>query len=198
VRAGETTLVEGRLTARMGKIALESDPRGAAVFEGRRRVATTPVSGLTMPAGPRRLRFELSGYRPAEHELLVNPDVPGSLRVSLTPLDDRPFLKRRRSWAYLTAGLSAALFTTGVVFSLLARSAESEIESRAREGTLDNDRQQTLAASANAGALAANVMYGVGAAAAVTSIVLFALRDGTAVPASVAIGPGGVIVSGRF
>ncbi|MBI3071855.1 MAG: PEGA domain-containing protein [Deltaproteobacteria bacterium] len=200
VRVGETTLVEGRLTPKMGKVALESDPRGAAVFEGKRRVATTPVSGLTMPAGSRRLRFELLGFRPAEHELFVNPDAPSRLRVSLTPLDDRPFLKRRRSWAYLTAGASAALLTTGVVFSLLARSAESEIDSRAREGTLDNDRQQTLADSANGRALAANVFYGVGAAAAVTSIVLFLLRDGAtaSVSANVAIARGGVIVWGKF
>jgi tetratricopeptide (TPR) repeat protein len=198
VRAGEPTRIDATLRARLGRADLRSSPPGAAVFEGDRQIATTPVFGLPLPAGQHRLVLRMKNHRDAAVDLLVTPDAPANVRITLTLVDTRPFYKKRRGWAIVSAGLSGALLATGVAFGVAARSAESDIATRAREGTLDYDRLRSLADSATSRARYANVLFGVAGAAAVASLVLFLWRDEAPKHVGLAATPNGLWLSGRF
>ena len=177
VRGGETTTLALTLELRTGTVSVVSEPAGAAVLLGGRRIATTPASELKLPAGRHTFDLVLEGHRRASLLALVDPAAPARLRAKLLPVDDRPWWRKKRSYAYLSAAVSGALLAGGAIAGVLARSSEAEIASRAREDTLDYDRLRALSDSATSRARAANALFALGGAAAVTSLVLFLVDD---------------------
>lgn len=200
IRAGATVRIDARLVPRIGKVTLRSQPPGAGVYLGKRRLATTPVVGLPLRAGTRHLVVRLPGYRDSPVEVLVNPELPAELRVTLSPVPARPWYKRKRAWAWVTGGLSGGLLVTGLAFGIAARSAASELQEGWARGGLPWDQEAALRSAADSRARTANILFGVTGAVAVTSLVLFLLGDdppGRERP-RVSLTPGGVVLSGRF
>jgi hypothetical protein len=106
---------------------------------------------------------------------------------------------RALEWTLLGGG--AAVAGAGAVFGLLALDEESKLEDARARGA-DASELQDLADTTERNALVADVLYGVGAASALTGIILFlATGDGES---DMAVGPqmlgdgGGLRVSGRF
>lgn len=126
---------------------------------------------------------------------------------SLTSVTTKPPTGKDRTLEWALIGSGAALLGTGVVFGVLALNSNSDFEAArdAPDRTADQDQAiQDLADEADRNALIADVLYGVGAAAAVTGIVLF-LATGNNTNSNVALGPvngprsgTGIALSGRF
>lgn len=76
-------------------------------------------------------------------------------------------------FAYTTAGLAVACVGGGVAFGLQARSAEDDIVSRANSAKLTQVQAQQEMRDAEDKARTANIFYGLGAAMAITSGLLF-------------------------
>lgn len=76
-------------------------------------------------------------------------------------------------FAYTTAGLAVACVGGGVAFGLQARSAEEDVVSRANSSQLTQVQAQQEMRDAEDKARTANIFYGLGAAMAVTSGLLF-------------------------
>ncbi|MCA9538437.1 MAG: hypothetical protein KC620_06085 [Myxococcales bacterium] len=81
-------------------------------------------------------------------------------------------------------GLGAAGLATGGVFGYLARDAANEFE-----GTIVLEDKKDLRDTAKSRALIADIAFGVGAAAAVTGVVLLLLDDGGAEASALRFGP---------
>ncbi len=77
-----------------------------------------------------------------------------------------------RLWTYIIGGTGVVLTGTGVVFGIMANSAESDLKS-SKNVTRSQDEVQNLADNAQNYAMLANVFYGAGAACLVSATVLF-------------------------
>ena len=160
---------------------------------------------MLSPAAVRRTPREASGDSPVpprpspdrlEQSAAVDPPVefrppgpaPGSA-VADVGHGARPPSRRFLGWGLLGAG--GAMTGVGLVFGLLAQDAASEFdlpdtpERRAHEL---KDEGESYAAGAN-------VLYGVGAALAVSGAVILVIQPGGT---DVRVHPGGIAVGGRF
>lgn len=103
------------------------------------------------------------------------------------------------TWSYVALGSGVALLATGGVFGVLASSEQSnfDVAETAEERRAARDTGTTYA-------LTADIMYGLGAAAAITGVILFVTADADESEAGVTVAPVvgkdgvGVGLSGRF
>lgn len=186
VRARTPVRVALALKARAGTLFVKVSPESATVtLDGVLQTAdgksTLAHSGLRVAAGRHRIELSLPGHE----RVLVDARVAagGVERVERTLLALRPPWYRRKSvWAVVAAGTSGAALLAGLLTGRSASANESDLRRGERAGTLDQDRYDLLARSAQDNARAANILFGVSAAAAVTSVVLALLGDERAPP----------------
>jgi outer membrane receptor for ferrienterochelin and colicins len=86
VTESENAPVDFELKAQTGRIAIETDERGAAISVDRHLAGFTPAV-LDIPVGIREIRVELPGYAPATRTFLVSAGEQPSLIVELEALD---------------------------------------------------------------------------------------------------------------
>lgn len=106
---------------------------------------------------------------------------------------------RARTWAYATLGLGAGLALAGGLTGLSAQRSGDAITRQQSERSLTLTRWQALRTGMERSALAADVLYGLAGAAAVTSVVLFVTgrRAETTQGASLSVGLTGAMLSWR-
>ena len=145
-----------------GTVRIESNVAGAKIHIDDQFAGTAPLRRDNLKPGVIRLRVEADGHYAALRKVTVAPGKVVVVRVVL-----RPVLKRRKTWkfhvAFSTLGVSLAAAVAAGVTGGLSRKARGTTQA---ELLADLKRRRKLA-------LAANVLIGVSAAAAVTSAAFF-------------------------
>ena len=175
LRPGSVARLEGPLVLRQGLLTLTSVPPGAAIHtEDGRTLGSTPLVELRLPAGRLRVRAELPPRPTLYSELLVDPDVPARVELTLPPT---PWYARASSWGWVAGAAAAGLSAGGVVLGLRAQSDAGAIDTRARAGELNYDEWRRLRGSAMDSADAANLLFASAALAALTCGALFVFGE---------------------
>lgn len=196
----EAKLAAQAAAARPGRLRIAAegvdDDVPVAVRVAGVAVGRAPVT-VERPAGRYLIELGAAGYLPARDEVELAAGAEVSRILHLLPVDDDATLEIA-GWTTFGAGLA---FIAGA--AALHVDAAAELDHATAEGI----PYPTALSHRNTGrdeATAAYVMYGVGAAAIVTGLALVIIDAGET-PAraevdavSVGIGPGTVVVGGRF
>lgn len=150
-----------------GRLAVAGLP-GATVTVDGIAVGITPLGGVEVPAGRRRVRVARAGRVPFSAEL----DVP---RAEQVRIEARLPMSPRRKAALATLGVAAASGLAGGVFGLAALSADGDVERDSRRPLQPAElgAYADRVDQARGRALAADVLLGVAATAAVVGVVLY-------------------------
>jgi hypothetical protein len=191
-------LVRAAVKPRLGVLRVEVDRPGAQVLAGDRLLGTAPFEPVAVPPGRYRLVVRKAGFREEMREVAVAPETTLELRVRLTALT--PWYGKKRTWGIASLGLSAATTVLALWVGHTAQAHEDELRFVERAGALTERRYRELSSTAASRGRAANVLFGVAGAAAVTGIVLL-LFDRSAPPDrawQIAPGPAGAALAVRF
>jgi hypothetical protein len=189
VHARTPTRLRGALRPRLGRVRLDAALQGAQLSVDGRAAGRASDAPLSLPAGPHRIVVHLPGFERETRDVTVPPE--GEVRLALSLRAVRPHSPLRRAFAWATAGLAGAAAITAVLVGRSAQANEQEIR-EVREGRkeIDADRYALVKSAAERNASWANVFWGLGGAAAVTSLVLF-LTERRDAPRAVHVVPTG-------
>jgi hypothetical protein len=147
-----------------GKIQVDSAPAGARVAIDNAYLGVTPLISGTLLAGKHNVRVEADGRFPWTSKVEVRPGQ--ELQIKLTG-DNLPL--RRRWPPYLAYG-SATVAAVGLAAGgFLGELSQLQPSGDTRQAAMDDLHQKQRFA------LGANIAFGVGAAAALTSLLTFIL-----------------------
>lgn len=158
--------------ARTG-ILLRGGPEGAAVIiDGTERARLPRPDAITVPPGSYRVQIVAEGYAPFESVIAVAPGAQVDVEVTMRPLDDEP-VEASGGGGVSTIGIAiaaggGALIVGGAVTGILALGAAGDATTSEDS---DADRARTLG-------LVTDILLGVGAAAAITGVVLMFVLGG--------------------
>jgi len=190
----------------MGQIVLTTSPGGAWLEVDETPVPLPPSGVLDVEAGLRHIRVSLAGYTPFETTVQVTTDAPVELDVVLEPTaEEAPLLPdeppapaapvapvapagpaRLAPWGWALVGVGAAAVAGGAGAHVLAALKADEARGVPNRPDLRAEFEG-LRDDARTAELAAYILYGAGAAVAVTGIVLLVVDPGpTAPPTGVA------------
>jgi hypothetical protein len=163
VESGEqiSLLVNLKPLPRYGQVQIEGEAGAQVLVEGR-TFSHLPMQPKPIPVGNHSVSVTREGYRTWEGKLTVLPDRLTVARVKLSPIRGPV----TQGIIYGSAGLSAAALVTGGVFGFLALSTERNF----RGGP-----NPELQRSGSTQALTADILFGVSAALAMTSVVTWAV-----------------------
>jgi hypothetical protein len=161
-------------------LTVRTAPPGATLLVDGRPVGRTPVVRAPLEGGPHRLTLERAGWRARVVEIDVAPGAEKDLELRMDPvrappasgpttLPAKPPPPRPRRWTWIVGGSAVLTLGAGLGVGLSAR-ADHEAWS---EEWVDRERWDGLRHSGERKELAANVLFGVGAALAVTAAVLY-------------------------
>jgi hypothetical protein len=197
-RAPDTTAIQARITAlrgRIGRLALTSTPSGAEILIDDAPTEHVTPAEITLPAGSHAVALRLEGYVAHAEAIDVQPgEEATALEVTLDPVVVEPEpepaveapitedLEREAEptegyaseptgpavVTWLMAGIAAAGVASGTVLGFLALSEEGDFNDGPTAGAADRGERY---------ALFADVAFGIGAAAAITTLVLYFVRD---------------------
>ncbi len=191
--ASDRAEVEARLTqlrSRPATVTVTSTPPGAQiVVDGRDTGRVTP-SEVEMAPGEHAVELRLNGYSSASQTFTAQAATRVRLELSLTPGEGDPLGANGGDGqgasggddggdggnsgdpsvgVWVTAGIAAAALVSGTVFGFLALSEQSNFDSTPNHEIAD--RGEVFA-------LVADISFGVAAALAITSIVLYIVESG--------------------
>lgn len=216
-------LVSKILKGREGFLVLSVAETGAVVKVDGQIRGTTPIKGrMTLTWGPHLLEVEKAGFVAYSEDISVPNKQVLAKNVALVPSDDfidayEGKAKKMRMAAWITTGLALAGGATAVYFNARSASTESSLE-QARQTYLqsqsqtDYTRMKSLADTGNSQVLLARVGLGVGVAALAAATYFWVAGDdphkyegfkeaAPEVPVKTAqllVGPGAVVLAGRF
>jgi hypothetical protein len=148
------------------RVHVTSTPSGAELsIDGQTR-GRTPWEGKLEP-GTHQLALRLGGE---EKLLTLSVAAKEDRRVQVDLA--RAVAPRRRLWTWVTGGAAVATLAVAVGLAVAANADHDEWQSELARGK-DRQRWEDLSSSGQAKALSANILFGVGGALAVTSVVLF-------------------------
>lgn len=160
--------------ARTG-IMLRGGPDGAAVIiDGTERARLPRPDAITVPPGSYRVEIVAEGYAPFESVIAVAPGAQVDVEVTMRALDDEPDpVQASDGGGVSTIGIAiaaggGALLVGGAVTGILALGAAGDATTSEDS---DADRARTLG-------LVTDILLGVGAAAAITGVVLMFVLGG--------------------
>lgn len=176
IRVEGVARIQAWLQRSRGRISVLSRPPGARVFLDGAMIGKTPLLEMPVKTGDHEVRITHGGYK----DLVRSVDVTGKDTAKLDVTLVKPAAPageasppRRRLWTWITAGAALATAVAGVS---LGASAMGDMDDYEQLTASDQQQLDELEAAMENKALAANVMYGVAGALAVTSIVLFFLE----------------------
>ncbi len=202
---------ERRLT--LGRLDVSTGKPGAEVALGGVKAGVTPLRRHVVPG---RIRVQVR--RPGEaggewaHDEVVKVEAGQTLRLALRlpgeppPPSPRPREEApRRVFTWIAGGVGLAALATGAALAALADADHDEWE-QVRQERKDQQRWADLRQAGEDKALAANILFGMGGAAAAAAVALFFLEPGWSAPggeASVRLTPAvgravGVGLQGTF
>lgn len=181
------------LSSRPATVAISSTPPGASiVVDGEDSGQTTPAE-VTMSAGEHTVELRLTGYAPATQTFEAQAATRVRLEMALQEAaagegpdafgteggdgagaeesgggDDGGGSADPSAGVWVTAGIGAAGLISGTVFGFLALSEQSNFDSEPANDTADRGE---------AFALVADISFGVAAAMAITSLVLYIVES---------------------
>lgn len=171
-----------------------STPAGATVtVDGAASAGETPLR-LRLAAGAHVVRFEAEGRLPVDAALRVEPGAPFRLEVTLPAAPVDPGAGRRRAGYLTLAGGGVALVGAGLLGWLTVGALDERDTIREPDRRLDYEEAEDRANVLGVAAIAVGVV-GLGALAT-GGWLLATAPDEAAV--TVAPGPAGVVVGGRF
>jgi TolB-like protein len=216
-------LVSKILKGREGFLVLTVAETGAVIKVDGQIRGTTPVKGrMTLTWGPHLLEVEKAGFVAYREDITIPNKQVLAKNVALVPSNDfidayEGKAKKMRMAAWITTGLALAGGATAVYFNARSASTETSFE-QARQTYLqtqsqsDYDRMRSLANTGNSQVLLARIGLGVGAAALAAATYFWVAGDdphkyegfkeaAPEVPvktAQMVVGPGAVVLAGRF
>ncbi|HUB10077.1 MAG TPA: hypothetical protein VMB50_23945 [Myxococcales bacterium] len=197
----------------LGLIALNELDTETAKARFRQAILDSVVVELP-PSAPPKARLL---FREVRDELMQSPEgaalgqpppAQGQLVVAQAPAVPIPFAETgepaprhsSRLAAWITGAVAVAALGTGVGFAVAESSARNQAEAGASGGVTDANQETGLGATSTRDALVADVLFGVGAAAGVATVVLFLVPSGGSSAATVSLSatPGGFALRGGF
>ncbi|MCA9613733.1 MAG: tetratricopeptide repeat protein [Sandaracinus sp.] len=168
--------------ARTG-IVLRGGPEGARVLvDGEERARLPRLDPLTVSPGSYRVQIEAEGYEPFDSVVAVAPGAQVEVEVSMRAVSAGPVPSEEGGISMIGVGVAAgggALLVGGAVTGVLALGAANDAET---SDDSDADRARTLG-------LVTDILLGVGAAAAITGVVLLFVLDGGDSDRATAVAP---------
>jgi len=182
------------LDLRVGTLIVDSDPPGAVVTSGGRALGVTPLQ-VTLDLGEVQLRLEKEGFRPTETEARVIGGDRTSIEVELAESegvvdvppprvamsadaprgdedsDSRVQNRGLKIGTWVALGVAGGVGAAAAVTGALAIGANDDLDA-ARGRQTDRAELDDLGQRRDTLALTTDVLVGVAAAAAVTSLVL--------------------------
>jgi hypothetical protein len=188
-RRSSRAVVANLLAERQATLIVTSPEPGATIRLDGKVVGTTPAARLRVAWGPHRLELEKTGFITAAEELTVQTRGVLERQLSLIPSPD--FLEayesragKVRLGAWLSTGASALTLGAAVAFQLKYLDTAARFDTRrsaydaAKEKSAEEwNALDTLQQSANGELLAARIAGGVGAAFAITAVVLWIVGE---------------------
>jgi hypothetical protein len=166
-----TSLEEYRAVA-PGTLSVVAPGRGMTVTLDGDRVGTTPLDALRLAPGSYEVEISGAGWRPFRAEVEIRSGEDTQVSVQTSRIEAEPEAERvdhtTLSWSLMGAG--GGLFATGGLVGVLALASERDYQDN-RSAT---DRPDAKA-SAESRAVAADVLMGLGLAAAASGAVLWYL-----------------------
>ena len=216
-------LVSKILKGREGFLVLAVAETGAVIkIDGQIR-GTTPVKGrMTLTWGPHLLEVEKAGFVSYSEDIAIPNKQVLAKNVALVPSNDfidayEGTAKKMRMAAWITSALAVAGAGTAIFFNQKSASTETSFEAAKAtylqtQSQSDYDKMKSLANTGNSQVLLARVGIGVGVAALAAATYFWVAGDDPhkyegfkeAAPdvpnktASVFVGPGAVVLAGRF
>ncbi len=203
---------------KMSLLELTTSAEGAQVFIDGELVGQTPLPGpWTLPAGTHEIELRPVRGEPAR----ATVEVEAGARARVTLLEHVPVAapveapKEREvrvvhtgpgfslaTAGYVTAGVGVAAVGAGVAFGIIAQGAADDAAALDRRDA-GNSRAdlQALVDDVDGAAFAANLLYGVGAVAALAGVTMVVLAsDGPLAPQRIEVRPtaGGAALGGTF
>lgn len=169
---------------------------------GRHDVALTTPSGATLFESrgvlvhPRHVARVEARLPPPPREVAVAPTPPGVATVAV-PAAPR-WWQRRRPWGYVSLGLAGVTTAIAAGFGVSARTDLSALRAAIASGVLSRPQYDAQLGSIARRTDAANVLFAVAGAAALTGLVLVLVGDRDAPRVSVSPAGAGLLVGGRF
>ena len=169
-----------------GWLEVTSEPAGAEITLGERKVGKTPLKKYMLAVGDYPLTLTLKGHRKYEKSIAITKGAVSKVEPKLEPIPVAkktppvnktnkgkatgkvPPTKRNRIWTWVTAGTSLAVLGVGIGFGVASKSTYKDFEA----STTEEDYNR-LKSSVKRQSTIANVSYGVAGALAITSIILF-------------------------
>jgi hypothetical protein len=195
------------------RVRIESVPPGAEVTLGGGSLGLTPIEVQLSP-GRYELSVALSGYESTAREVTVAGGValverfemvvmapPPAPKVALLmPIDEEPEgapVDDIVAWS--SAGITVAALASAIGVGVKVQSDLGAEERERLEEVPNKDRIFELREDIRTNAIVVNVMYGVAAVAAGTSVVFFfRSMSSDEVALAPALGPAGIGIAGRF
>ena len=181
VAPGKLSRVNLAIEPLKGRLTVRSTPPGATVLLDGEMVGVTPLEGKTVDAGIHRVTIIKAGHGDLVRYIKVAPRGEAWVEVNLKkpgpavePKEAPVGAPRRRQlWTWIAAGGAVATAAVGIGLgaSVLADGQEYESLTAGQQ-----ERYYELESSVPDRALAANVLFGVAGALAVTTVVLFFLE----------------------
>lgn len=132
----DVTLRVDMTRVNFGRLRVVANVRGAAVYVDDQKVGNVPWEGQ-VNSGARRVRIESDDMKDWEETVTIRQGQLTPVRVRL-----RPAVGRGGAW--VTASLSVALITGGIVMGVLSNGIKSDLEHERDAGTLSSDDSRFL------------------------------------------------------
>jgi hypothetical protein len=146
------------------EVAIEGQPRGAL-----------PLT-VRLPVGTYQLRAFRNGYRQWSGEATVREDQSTNVAVYMIPLptgsQPRSFIDALRLPSWIAGGATVLTFGIGVAFGAHMLAQQNDYDNHLAETPEDIRQMQSIEDSGERDAVAANVMFGIAGALAITTAVL--------------------------
>ena len=182
-------VVANLLSERQATLLVTSPEPGATIRLDGKVVGTTPAARLRVAWGPHRLELEKTGFITAAEELTIQTRGVVERQLSLIPSPD--FLdgyearaKKIRVGAWLSTGAAAASLGAAVAYQLKYLDTASRFDTKRTaydaakvKSVEDWNALDTLEKSASSELLTARIAGGVGAAFAITAVVLWLVGE---------------------
>jgi len=210
------------LRPKVARMSVLTSVPGAEVTVDDVPSGTTPLPApLRVNAGRRKVQATLSGHQPVQRLVDLAGADDATVTLELTPVPSAPLVvapppepprpapakvaappPSGSSWPWVGLASTGALGTATVILGIRAVAAQSDFEDILDQRT-DAAAVEDARGEAQGFALAADILGGVTALAAATTIVLFVIeaRDDEGAPGSatrVRVGPTGLLTEGTF
>lgn len=174
IEAGKELEIEARLSPQLGWLTVESTPPGALVVLDGAPIGKTPLTGIPVATGRRRLALRLPRRRPRSVQVKIDAGRKVAVKMMMADRGQHGFLGGRR-WTWVAAGSAALAATIGIGLGASVVSDREEYEAMDPNDARALDQMES---SIRARARATSAMFGLAGVLAIGAVAIFLYEGG--------------------